>query len=171
MYHERMRPDVLMEFWDVADEDVNGDFPQGLSKVPSVDVSESSGIYVNPKVIVRWMLIFLCVWSSFCSLSDNAFELLLAFLWAVFDSLGTIFPLVKSFAMLFPKTVHLLRKQLGLDQDKFIKYVVCPKCNSLYNFDDCYETLHRRVSKKCTFVQYTHTIDNIFAELHVGNPF
>ena len=157
MYHERMRPNVLNEFWDIADEDVDKDFPQGQSKLPSVDVFETSRINGNAKIIVRWMLIFLCLWSSFCSLSDNAFEVLLAFLRAVFDSVGTIFPLVASFAVLFPKSVHLLRKQLGVDQDKFIKYVVCPKCHSLYNFDDCYETLHRRkVSKTCTFVQHPH---------------
>ena len=157
MYHEKMRPDVLMEFWNIAGEDVNEDFPQGLSNVPTVDVSETSRIIASARAIVRWMLIFLCLWSSFCSLSDNAFEALLAFLRAVFDSLGTIFPIVERFDMLLPKSLHLLRKQLGLDRDKFIKYVVCPKCHSLYNFDDCYETLHRRkVSKNCTFVQYPH---------------
>ena len=157
MYHEKMRPDVLMEFWNIAGEDVNEDFPQGLSNVPTVDASETSRIIASARAIVRWMLIFLCLWSSFCSLSDNAFEALLAFLRAVFDSLGTIFPIVERFGMLLPKSLHLLRKQLGLDRDKFIKYVVCPKCHSLYNFDDCYETLHRRkVSKNCTLVQYPH---------------
>lgn len=157
IYHERMRPDVLEEVWDITDEDINKDFPQGQIRLPSVDVFQTSEMHVNAKIIVRWMLIFLCLWSSFCSLSDNAFDILLAFLRTVFDSMGTIFPLLASFAVIFPKSVHLLRKQLGIDQDKFIKYVVCPKCHSLYNFDDCYETLYRRkVSKKCTFVQYPH---------------
>ena len=158
IYHERMRPDVLKEFWDITDEDVNKDFPQGQSQLPLVYIFETpSSLHAHAKIIVRWMLIFLCLWSSFCSLSDNAFDILLAFLRAVFESMGAIFPLVASFAVLFPKSLHLLRKQLGIDQDKFIKYVVCPKCHSLYNFDDCYETLHRRkVSKKCIFVQHPH---------------
>lgn len=35
-----------------------------------------------------------------------------------------------------------------------MKYVVCPKCGTLYNFDDCYVLHHRkRVSKNCTFVE------------------
>lgn len=72
-----------------------------------------------------------------------------------FDSMGTIFPVVASFAVLFPKSVHLLRRQLGLDKDRFIKYVVCPKCHTLYNFDDCYElACGRKVTKKCAFVQF-----------------
>ena len=57
--------------------------------------------------------------------------------------------------MLFPKWVNLLRKQLGINQDKFVKYVVCPKCHSLYLFDDCYETLRgKRIAKKCSYVQH-----------------
>ena len=69
------------------------------------------------------MLIFLCLWSPFFSLSDNAFEALLAFLRAVFDSLETIFPKVERFAMSLPKPLHLLCKQLGLDQEKIKNYV------------------------------------------------
>lgn len=152
-----MQPDFLKEVWDLADVDINTDFPQGQSHLPSVDVFPTSRVHGNAKVIIHWMLIFLCLWSSFCSLSDNAFEMLLVFLRAVFDCMGTIFPLAASFAVPFPKSVHLLRKQLGLEQDKFIKYVVCPKCHNLYNFDDCYEHLHgRKVTKKCTFVQFPH---------------
>ena len=34
---------------------------------------------------------------------------------------------------------------------------MCPKCNSLHNFDDCYETLHRRkVTNTCFFIQFLH---------------
>ena len=77
-----MQPDFLKEVWDVTDKDVNADFPQGQSRLPSVDVFSlisRSRVHENAKVIVRWMLIFLCLWSSFCSLSDNEFEILLVF--------------------------------------------------------------------------------------------
>ena len=149
IYHEKMRPDVQQEVcWDITDEVVNEDFPQGQSKLPSVNVSETSRVSRSAKVIVRWMLIFLCLWSSFCSLSDNAFELLLVFLRAVFDSTRT--------AAISGKFCCLVSK-VSDDQDKFIKYVVCSKCNSLHNFDDCYETLHRRkVTKTCSFIQFLH---------------
>ena len=100
IYHEKMRPDVQQEVWDITDEVVNEDFLQGQSKLPSVDVSETSRVSRGANVIVHWMLMFLCIWSSFCSLSDNAFELLLVFLRAVFDSMRTMFPLVASFAVL-----------------------------------------------------------------------
>ena len=37
MYHEKMQPDILQEVWDITEEVVNEDFPQGQSKLPSVD--------------------------------------------------------------------------------------------------------------------------------------
>ena len=150
-----MPQNILEEVWDLASEDVETDFPQGQSQHPSVVGNNASIPGQNFKDIVNWLLIFLCLWSSFFTLSDNALEILLSFLRATFDSLGTIFPVVASFAAMFPRSVHLLRKQLGLDKDRFIKYVVCPKCHSLYMFDDCYELFRgKKVTKKCSFVQF-----------------
>ena len=89
-----------------------------------------------------------------CDLSANALDILLAFLKALFESFE-LFPVLASFAVLFPKSLHLLRNQLGIDEDKFVKYVVCSKCHSLYVFDDCYDTVRgKRVSKKCSYTQY-----------------
>lgn len=150
-----MPQDIRREVWDVVGEDVETDFPQDQGQLPSVDVNRRSIASRNLKDIVHWLLIFLCLWSSFCTLSDNALEILLSFLRAVFDTLTTLFPVVGSFAMLFPRSVHLLRKQLGLDKDRFTKYVVCPKYHSLYVFEDCYEVLRgKRITKKCSFVQF-----------------
>ena len=56
--------------------------------------------------IIRWILLFLCLWSSFCVISDNALEILLGFLGAVFDSLATVI------AASFPKSLHLLKKTI-----------------------------------------------------------
>lgn len=97
-------------------------------------------------------------------------EIFLEFLRAVFDSLATVVPGIGSFAALFPKSLHLLNKQLGIDQDKFIKYVVCPKCDTLYNFDDCYELQNRkRVLKKCTFIEFPNRRQH-FCRTQCGDP-
>ena len=136
IYHERMPQDTLDEIWNVKAEDVDADFAQNEDRLPSVDVNASTAIE-NIKIIIQWTMIFLCMWSSFCTLSDNALDILLAFLQAVFESMGSLFPVLAGFAVLFPKSLRSLRKQVGMDQDKFIKYVVCPKCHSLYVFGDC----------------------------------
>ncbi|CAH3161327.1 unnamed protein product [Pocillopora meandrina] len=155
LYHERVGPELTRQVWNLADEDINGDFPIIPEQYPSVYVNPAQGLQDSFNCIIRWILLVLCLWSSFSVISDNAMEILLEFLRAVFDSLATVVPGIGSFAALFPKSLHLLKKQLGIDQDNFIKYVVCPKCDTLYNFDDCYELQNRkRVLKKCTFIEF-----------------
>lgn len=57
-----------------------------------------------------------------------------------------------SVARLFPNSHYKLKKALGLLGDDFIKYVVCPKCKTLYKFEDCIETRSgQKVSAKCKF--------------------
>ena len=51
-----------------------------------------------------------------------------------------------------------------------MKYVVCPKCGTLYNFDDCYVLHHRkRVSKNCTFVEFPNHRQH-FRRTECGEP-
>ena len=132
LYHERMGPELTHQVWNLDDEDIDTDFPTIPGQLPSVDVNPAQGLRESMNSIIRWILLFLCLWSSFCVISDNALEILLEFLGAVFDSLATVT------AASFPKSLNLLKKQFEIDQDEFMKYVVCPKCGTLYNFDDCY---------------------------------
>ena len=170
LYHERVGPEVTRQVWNLADEDIDSDFPTIPGQSPSVSIYPAQGLRESVNCVIRWILLFLCLWSSFCVISDNALEILLEFLRAVFDSMTTIVPAIGSFAVLFPKSLHLLKKQLGIDQDKFIKYVVCPKCNTLYNFDDCYVLQNRkRVSKKCTFVEFPNHRQH-FRRTECGEP-
>ena len=115
----------------MAVDSVDADFGKGCLQASSIDVFQRSRLQDHAKQSVRWLLMFLCVRSSFCSLSQNELDILLGFLREVFHSMGIVFPLIANFAVLFPKSVHLVRKQPGIDQDKFIQYVVCPKCHQI----------------------------------------
>ena len=137
--------------WNLSEDDRDLDF-QEIQAVPLVEVDESS-LPVRKRAIVKWLLIFLCMWSSYCTVSDNALDILLAFLRTMFEALGTIFPVLASFGLLIPKSLHLLRKQLGMDKDRFVKYVVFKNCDTLYYFYNCYTIRnHRKVIRNCSFV-------------------
>lgn len=169
-YHERIGPQITHQVWDVEDEDIDSDLSSFHKHSPSVNVNPFQGLNESVNCIIRWILLFLCLWSSFCVISDNALEILLEFFRAVFESMATVVPVIKSFASSFPKSRHLLKKQLGFHQDKFVKYVVCPKCDTLYNFDDCFELRNRkRVSKNCTFVEFPNHCQ-LFRRTSCGEP-
>lgn len=78
--YERMPQALLNEVWDLPGEDVDTDFPQDQGQIPSVDVSNTSRVNKSFKHLLSWLLILLCLWSSFSSLYDNALEILLTFL-------------------------------------------------------------------------------------------
>jgi hypothetical protein len=41
------------------------------------------------------------------------------------------------FANYIPVTIYMAKSCLGLGTDEFEKYVVCSKCMTLYNTEDC----------------------------------
>ena len=46
-------------------------------------------------------------------------------------------PEVAEFTESFPTSLYMLKKKFGIMDDKFTKYVICPKCNSLYEYKEC----------------------------------
>ena len=63
--------------------------------------------------------------------------------------------LVKSLLFFVPSSLHAFKKFLNLNENNFKKYVVCPSCHKLYNFNNCFE-LHagRRKPKSCAFIAF-----------------
>lgn len=89
--------------------------------------------------------------------SDRAVDILLAFLQAIFQALKELLPTVFSAVTgAFPSSVEAMKKHLNV-QDKCTKYVVCPKCDCLYKFEDCFEKrAGENVLKTCTYVAFPH---------------
>lgn len=149
---QRSLAERLFEEWDVEEEDLNADFGDN-----GHDHSSGEMFYNiqsrKLKDIAKWIMICLCVWSSYCGISDNALDILIHILLAVINSIATVFPVLACFTLFFPKSINLLKKRLGLHDDKFTKYVVCPKCDSIYRFEDCFfERLGQTEIEKCSHV-------------------
>ena len=89
------------------------------------------------------------------NVADRGIELLLQFFHAFFTVLSERFPWLSLFVVSFPSSLYLLKKHFGLLTDDFQKFVVCPKCNSLYNYDSTFETRGgKRISKRCSYVDF-----------------
>jgi len=156
LYMEQSGPEINLELWDINEQDINLDFGEMQDNPTSGlfhDVQEEN----SSRHIIKWILVFLCIWSSYCCISDNALDILVHFVSAVFQSIGTVFPTMASFALMFPKSLNLLKRHLGIDKDNFTKYVVCRKCESLFKFEECYyERLGRTNIKNCPYVAHAN---------------
>ena len=80
---------------------------------------------------------------------------LLAGLKRFFEIAGASNQWLAGLAFAFPGTMYFFRKKIGLASDAFVKYVVCPKCHALYEFDKCFRNIGTsNVSNKCSFVRF-----------------
>lgn len=107
--------------------------------------------------LMRWLVIFICMWQSVYNISSNAIQVLLKFLSVFFKILGGLSTgLAGSIASLMPSSTYLLQKYLMLREEEFVSFVICPSCFSLYVLDDCFEvdSLGDRVPRRCSFVQF-----------------
>ncbi len=77
------------------------------------------------------------------------------FFWGLVACVPSCSPTVASMAEKFPKTLITLRKLAGLTQSAFIKFVVCPKCHSIYPREACSRmSNNKEVSKLCSYIAF-----------------
>ena len=106
---------------------------------------------------MRWIILLLMCWKSRYAVSDAAIESIFGILSTLFSYLSRI-PVVPFCGVLadsFPKTVSAASRIVGLESNKFTKFIVCRHCHSLYTDEDCFQLIGlRRVSKKCDYVEF-----------------
>ena len=119
----------------------------GKQKEPGSDCTE-----------LRALLLFLLLWQAMFKVADRAIVLLLKFFKLFLSGIGKMMQaeVLINFAKIIPETLYMIRKNLGLQKDSFIKNAVCLKCKTLYNFDECVcqRPNGEVVSAKCSHVSY-----------------
>ncbi|XP_066931820.1 uncharacterized protein [Clytia hemisphaerica] len=89
-------------------------------------------------------------------ISNASIVVLLGMIRVVINLIASLacFDILSSFAKEFPSTLYSAYKKAGITVDDFETWVVCPQCNSLYKFDNCFETRKghsKKTVKSCTF--------------------
>ena len=64
-------------------------------------------------------------------------------------------PFILAVCMLLPGSLYLAWSLLKVDEDVFIRYVVCPKRDSIYRFEECIvKSGAQLLSKRCSYVAF-----------------
>lgn len=107
---------------------------------------------------LRALLLFLLLWQSVFKVADRALLILLKFFKLFLRAVGRMMKadILVNFANIIPETLYMIERKLNLQKDSFTKYAVCPKCKTLYTFEEC---IHKRpsgeaVSAKCSNVEF-----------------
>ena len=131
------------EHWDESDE----------------DYEEGQHDSDNPqaKSFVRWLVALLLAFQAAYAIPYTATHWLFTFLHTAFTVLYSVCPTPFLYAVisLLPCSLYLAWKLLHLHDDNFIRYVVCPKCESLYEYHECICRVGNELeSKRCTYIAF-----------------
>lgn len=112
------------------------------------------------------LMIFLVMWGFVFNISNAALNVLILFL---NHFLKIILPEAsdgKTFDVSYLTSLKCIQKCLKLDIDEFIQYVVCPKCDSVYEHDACIsKELHGQLTiKQCIHIQFPNHPFNIYRQ-------
>lgn len=108
---------------------------------------------------LRLIYTFLLFWQFAYKVSNNAMHCLLRFLKYIILLIGNAFQChqISDSAQQFPVTLNSLYKQMLVENNHlFTEYVVCRKCHSVYEYDNCIirRSNGRSESKRCSHVAY-----------------
>lgn len=108
----------------------------------------------NPSQPIWQLLFFLLMWQSLFRVSNAALSVLLKFLALFVRLFGNAFvphsEQLHELTASIPRDVSGARRFLWkTNEDDFITYVVCPKCDSVYHYQDCFVSCGRRKESKC----------------------
>lgn len=109
-----------MELWDQDPEEV-----------------EDNETHVIPWQL-RCILIFISIWQFCFIISDAAVTALIFFLSKFFKLISRNCnegDTLQQFSNAFPKTLKGAMKLIGVSNENFTQYIVCPLCHSVYNYD------------------------------------
>lgn len=87
--------------------------------------------------ILLWLVYFLAFFQKKHYIPDAALALLLKFLGIFFFVLSKISPQLLELSQSFPSTLYQMDKLVGSQRNKFIRYVVCSSCFSVYTLESC----------------------------------
>ena len=113
---------------------------------------------IQASSLIRWFVVFICLWQSVFTVSETAVGMLLQFFATFFQLLASLtsIPLLIAIAAGIPSSLYLLKKYVESDADCFIKYIVCPSCFSIYKLEHCFfeNEFGEKLPKKCSHIQY-----------------
>ena len=113
-----------------------------LSTLDDFAIAEKEEDELNDSVgnLMCRILQKLFLWQTVNFLSDSALESLIYLIKSILELINSLFFFGKlaQIISVFPDSLYKARKIAGVDRDNFQKHVVCPKCDSTYEYNECF---------------------------------
>ena len=122
-----------------------------------LDDSNTEELHPLAKPFVKWIAALILGFQAACVLPNSATQWIFTSLHILFATLRTVCPtpFLLAVCTLLPGSLYLAWRLLKVDENEFIRYVVCPKCDSIYRFEECIiQSGTQLLSKHCSYVAF-----------------
>lgn len=136
-----------MEVWEVSDDDE--DDPQ---QSPDTLTISSSSLQ-----ILRFIVLFLLSWQAIFRMPNVALDIAFKFFSILLNKISVLCGTVnlKEIATFFPDTLTKANKFQCILRDNYQRLIVCSKCYSTYEFNDCLSKENAAGNiKSCSFIRF-----------------
>lgn len=157
------------EFWDDQEDfDIDGDIYSGNCtrkdsasgednqlppRIPSVNEEEQE--FQTAMSIAHLFSIIVAKFSYRYNITANALSAFLKLIRLFLSVIATVSQSISLIYSLIPSSLYHLKSALHLNENDFVKYVVCPSCHSLYRLENCFTvTAGKKEPKTCSYVAY-----------------
>lgn len=155
----------LQEIWDSESENSDYDEHNDVATDSDLNKDDSGRDYVSTNggkfwPLINWFVVFLSSWATGFNISTTSLAVFLRFFSRFLEACSMIVPALTPIVRLFPKTVYMFNKARKSEHVTFKKFVVCPTCHSLYDFQDCVkrDARGRETSKDCIFSRFPNHV-------------
>ena len=117
----------------------NAEFEEILQEF---DVDTHVGETTESSSLITWITLFLAFWQYTFGITDIALDALIRFFYAFLNALASRYEVIRVIAAAMPSSLYRFQQTMfPASSCSFIKHVVCIKCFSLYDLEDCHEVI------------------------------
>lgn len=109
--------------------------------------------------MVKYLISCLMIWQLVFHVSDAAVTILVKIVQQFLCILSNVVnsERLKNSVNIIPNTYKSLLNLVGIDStSSIVSYVVCPECDSIYDYDSCKDG--QKISKRCQYVAFPNHI-------------
>ena len=104
--------------------------------------------------VVTFLSVLISKWSLCYNVSLAAVTALICISSWLFSILSTFSSFVGHLSSIFPISLSGLNKYLEVNSNDFRRFVSCPKCDTIYEFEKCFVDVAKTIPKMCSFSKF-----------------
>ena len=138
------------EVWDMNIYDIDDDIQECTAKASGNSHSSNTSTNEASRVVI-FLSVLISKWSLRYLAAVTALICIISWLFIILSKFS---PFVGHLSSIFPTSLSGLNKYLEVNSNDFRRFVSCPKCHTIYEFEKCFVDVAKTIPKMCSFSKF-----------------